>query len=296
MFILQTMLRRKKVIRIVAFAALLATATGCSTLKRSGKSSPLMPGTWQSTPIVIDGDCTDWPSPYPNYDSKAMVAYATSNDKENLYITMQTGDPLTQVKILKQGMTVSIDTGGSSVPQYNIHFPLQNETNLSDLFTGTGESMQLSRFFDRNIAKTAKDCNQFTLEGFPECSGGFVVSQTLPCGISVSLSIDNYKQLVWEAVVPFSVIYNKKQITAADAKRDIIVCYSVKGFKNTSGKVAAPAPMNNTMGGGMGGANNNGRLNSMPMGNPGTSTSTESPLQHLYESTKTWKHFLISWK
>jgi len=224
-----------------------------------------------------------------------MVAYATSNDKENLYITMQTGDPLTQVKILKQGMTVSIDTGGDKEAEYNIHYPLPNEQNLNDLFTGSESSLQLSRYFDRNIRKCAHDCNQMTLEGFPDCSGGYVVSQSLPCGISVKLSIDEYKQLVWEAVVPFSVLYNKKYISASDTRKIINLCYSVKGFKNPSSK-SAPAPMNNNMGGGMAGANGTGRMNSMPMGTGMSTTSTEVPMQHLYESTKTWKKFLIAWR
>ena len=63
----------------------LVLLSSCGSSKHE-KSKASLPGTWQAQPIVIDGDSKDWPSPYPNYDAKAMVAYATSNDKYNLYI------------------------------------------------------------------------------------------------------------------------------------------------------------------------------------------------------------------
>ncbi len=74
----------------------------CNSSKHSGKNGGV-PGTWQATPIVIDADSKDWPSPYPNYDSKALIGYATSNDKKYLYITMETGDENTEMKVLKEG-------------------------------------------------------------------------------------------------------------------------------------------------------------------------------------------------
>ncbi len=75
-----------------ALLAIVVTSSSCNSSKHSGKSHSSVPGTWQAEPIVIDGDSKDWPSPYPNYDSKAMVAYATSNDRKNLYLTVETGD------------------------------------------------------------------------------------------------------------------------------------------------------------------------------------------------------------
>jgi hypothetical protein len=273
----------------------------CSALKHSGKAPKLMPGTWQLQPIVIDGDCTDWPSPYPNYDAKAMVAYATSNDAENLYITMQTGDPLTQVKILKRGMTVSIDTSGRKDPTFNINYPLPNERDLADLFTqddrpSRNGAPQLSRQFSQKLEKEAEEASQFSIDGLGKCNGGYMVSQTIPCGIVVKVRIDEYKQLVWEAVVPFKAIFNKPTIDAYDAGKGLSVCFAVKGFKSASkGNDNSPSTMGNTNMGGSGmGAG--GRPNSTPMGASVNSPAKDNPMQRLYESTKTWKHFAIAWK
>ena len=254
-----------------------------------------MPGTWQEQPIEIDGDSKDWPSPYPNYDSKAKVAYATSNDGKNLYVTMETGDELTQIKILKSGMTVSIDTGGRKSPQFNINYPLQNDNQTFDVPKEEnrpirGVSVEKSnRQLGQKIKKGATEANQYALEGFPNCAGGFLSSQTAPCGIKVKLGIDEYKELVWEAVIPLKVLYNKDSFSKSDFGKTISVCFSIKGFKKPDSKnndnTSAAQGMNSGMGG-RGGAMHG------PSGQKGGPRSQgENPLQHLYESTKTWKHF-----
>ncbi len=101
---------------------LVCSNLSCSTAKHS--KTKRKPGTWQAQPITVDGYNNDWPSPYPEYDDKAMLGYAVSNDKENLYITVETGDPATQLKILHSGLTVWIDKTGGREATTAINFPL----------------------------------------------------------------------------------------------------------------------------------------------------------------------------
>ena len=295
-----------KYIAGAGFTLLFILSFSCNSSKHSAKSRASLPGTWQSQPIVIDGDSKDWPSPYPNYDAKAMVAYATSNDKENLYITMETGDEMTQIKILKQGMAVLIDTGGKKDPEFKINYPLQND---NDPFVMTkkdnsglkedNNSPGTSGKWDKKISKSAGEATQYSLEGFSLCNGGYMVTQTTSCGIMVKMGIDEYKELIWEAVIPFKALYNKSVITAADAGHPISVCFSVKGFK---------APSSNTSDNNSGGANTNtggvGTNSGMAgrggggggRGGRGGSGPKENPMQHLYESTKTWKQFGLAYQ
>ena len=292
----------QKYLSCIAAALLLLS---CGSSKHSRKSDA-MPGAWQATPIVIDGDSKDWPSPYPNFDAKAKIAYATSNDRKNLYITMETGDEMTQTKILKQGMVVSIDTGGGKNIEFHINYPLPTDNDDIDIPKNEGgrkqqdgETMFSGRQIQMKLEKMTKSANQFSIEGFINCNGGYMVSQTAPCGISVTARIDEYKELVWEAVVPFKAIYNKNTITAEDANKPISVCFAVKGFKQPGTK--------GTDNGGNSGGNSGGMGNSGMGGRGGggggrggkgggKSSTTENPMQHLYESTKTWKYFSIVYK
>jgi hypothetical protein len=274
--------------RFFLFIACLALVS-CGAGKHNGSTASL-PGTWQPTPIVIDGDNKDWPSPYPNYDAQSMVAYATSNDARNLYVTMETGDEMTQIKILKRGLTLSIDTTGKKSPQFEINYPLPNENEPLDMIRPDGQKTALAKKqSEQKLNSLVQEANQFSLNGFSECSGGFMVHQILPCGIKVKARIDEFKELVWEAVIPFKLIYGRDTLSAGDAGKAISVCFGVNSFKAASTKSAGD---NSSMTSTPGMAGNNSRMR-----NQGTvSPNKNDPNQHLYNHTKTWKQFGLAYR
>jgi hypothetical protein len=280
-----------------ASATTLILFSSCSVLHKH-KSPKALPGTWQSTPIAIDGDSKDWPSPYPNYDAKALIGYATSNDKHNLYITMEAGDELTQLKVLKKGMVVSIDTGGQKDGQMHINYPLENDDDPLDMVKQDKSSYHYSHIdhqFDAIIEKSLRTATQLSLDGFISGNGGFTITQQTPSGIKVRAKIDEYRELVWEAVVPFKAIYGTDTITAAQAGKPISVCFAIKGYKkpDTKGNDNMSGGSNNSMQG-MGG----GRSNAMRGGGGGASprAAAANPMENLYESSKTWKQFGIAFQ
>lgn len=271
-----------------SFCMILGTLllSACTVLHKGGKKAAV-PGTWQAIPVVIDGDSKEWPSPYPNYDNKAKIAYATSNDAEYLYITAESGDELTQLKILKGGMTVSVDTGDSKAQAWRIGYPLPDETTPLDLQPGEGgkgSAMSFERQMASNIKKLTEQANQFSLEGFEGCSGGYVVSQTTPCGIKVKARLDEYRQLVWEAAIPIKAILGRDKLSPADAGRIMTVGYTIRGMKAPK---SSADNVNNNMSAPMGGG---GASNSRQAVMAGSGQMQQAnPLGHLYQTTKTYK-------
>ena len=118
------MLMQKKIRVVILLLIVAGTIFSCNSSKHA--KSKRLPGVWQEQPITIDGSNKEWPSPYPEYDDKAQLGYAVSNDKENLYITVETGDPATQLKILREGLTVWIDKTGNKEEVTAINFPIPN--------------------------------------------------------------------------------------------------------------------------------------------------------------------------
>ncbi len=281
-------------IYIASSTVLFCFFISCGGSVRSGKSAASFPGTWQATPITIDGNSKDWPSPYPNYDAKAMVAYATSNDANNLYVSLEAGEERTLMKILKQGLTISIDTGGKKSAQFHINYPLQNDNEIFDI-----ENVHESRSHialkqsEMRINRLIQTASQFSLEGFEGCNGGYMISQVVPCGIKVKARMDEYKQFIWEAAIPFRAIYGRDSITAADAGKPISVCYIVKGFKTATKTSGGGGGDNNSMGNLAGTAGNNSRMRNNP--GTGASSGTLDPNQHYYQTTKTWKQFGLAY-
>ncbi len=284
---------RSNKLPVVAVTFLLL-ASSCGSSKKAGKDSSVLPGNWQSTPIVIDGDNRDWPSPYPNYDSKAKVAYATSNDRKYIYITMQTGDELTQMKMLKGGMVVYIDTGGGKEETFSISYPLENNSTDLELPQGMdGQKdggVQFEKQLAQRIRKGIEAANQFSIDGFPGCKGGYLINQVVPCGIKLKARLDEYKEIVWEAAIPVKSLYNKDTLTAADAGRPISVCFSIKGTKAPKGQGVQNANGGMNQMAGAGGSRNSAAMGGMPNSGGGKGTN---PLEQLYSATKTRKQFSL---
>ncbi|MCJ7447236.1 MAG: hypothetical protein MUO72_06070 [Bacteroidales bacterium] len=59
-----------------------------------------------------------------NYFKKGKLYYYLSNDRDNIYLDLKIDDPEVQTKILKQGMTVWINTDGKQVKKTGVRFPL----------------------------------------------------------------------------------------------------------------------------------------------------------------------------
>lgn len=284
------------------YISLLFFITACSSSKHSSSSTKL-PGTWQSQPVIVDGNNSEWPSPYPSYDANAMIGYAVSNDSNNLYLTIETGDEMTQIKILKAGMTVWIDTGGAKSQNMGINFPLPNNSEPLDLpksgsHRGGGEEPEYGenitgtiKGLSSKIRRAMEGAQQMSIDGFSACNGGYMVKQENNCDIKVSIGMDEYKELIYEAAIPFKALYNRP-ITKADLGKPVSVCFAIKAFKSPSsnGNVSDATRANHGatgIGGGMGGGMRGGGMRG---------ANSANPREHLYESSKTWKQFGLAFQ
>jgi hypothetical protein len=277
-----------------------------------------LPGVWQSTPIVADGDNRDWPSPYPQYDEKAMLGYAVSNDKTNLYITVETGDPAVQLKILKEGLTVWIDRNGEKNEETAINFPIPQRQGSTrgkgsadrpgamHLEGGgnasTPEQRQRMVLEDR-VAAALAGADQYSLQGFRSCNLQYSISEHDSCGVQVKIALDANNELVWEAIVPLKAFYFKPELTRADKGRPIAVCFETTAFQRPDGE---RSDAGSRPGGGMGvrpgfSVGGMGMGMGMRTGGAGRQGSRGSAMPNnimepLYKSTKTWKKFGLAFQ
>jgi hypothetical protein len=58
------------------------------------------------------------------YFKKGKLYYCLSNDRDNIYLDLKIDDSEVQTKILKQGMTVWINTDGKQVKKTGVRFPI----------------------------------------------------------------------------------------------------------------------------------------------------------------------------
>ncbi|MEN8229214.1 MAG: hypothetical protein ABFS38_13735, partial [Bacteroidota bacterium] len=79
---------------------------------------------WTSGGILIDGLSPDWSLPLKFYDNSTRISYAIANDSVNIYLCFVTADETMQMKILRAGMVVGLDTLGKKKQHISISYPV----------------------------------------------------------------------------------------------------------------------------------------------------------------------------
>ena len=269
----------------------------CGSSKNS--ATPSAPVLWQTKPVVIDGNNNDWDLPYRYADPKAKIAYMFSNDKSNLYITMKTDDPMTELKILNAGMEVWIDLSGKKQKKTAIAFPLANREPVKMQRPDNVDEKNQSR--TTLLKKSIDNATDYSLQGFAGCDGSYSLVQKNDCQIFTKMGIsDKSDALVWEAVIPYKS-FSRETMDGKNIGRSIDIDFEINGMKNASGQ--ADNGGGATRGGGMRGGGGGGMRGggggrgSGMRGGGGVRTGGDVNTERtrLSEKTNTWQNIELTY-
>jgi hypothetical protein len=246
-----------------------------------------------------------------------MLGYAVSNDKDYLYITAETGDPATQLKILKEGLTVWIDKKGEKEEVTAINYPIPVNAGKSEQHPQKhippphgqpgleNSSQQKQRLeLEDEVRAALEDAKEYSLQGFKSCNLQFPISETDSCGIVVRISIDADNELIWEAKVPFKSFYSKPQVTRADKGKPITICFETTAMQRPAGQRGGSSSPGGSRGFqptvgfgsmGMGMGMNMGGGGMQYRGGQNNPQRTADIMEPAYKTTKTYKKFGIAY-
>lgn len=88
---------------------------GCSTLQ--------LESTWKDREITLDGKGGDWLGAKYYFEDTA-ISIGLINDTQNLYVSLMTENPMTRAQIMREGLTVWLDSRGGKGKTFGIKFPL----------------------------------------------------------------------------------------------------------------------------------------------------------------------------
>src|SRR3569833_4052897 len=81
--------------------------------------------------ISVDGSAKEWGDSLRYYNSEKHINNSLANTKETLYMAARVIDRSEQTRILRAGITFSINTKGKMKESYSITFPLTTNGNTS---------------------------------------------------------------------------------------------------------------------------------------------------------------------
>jgi hypothetical protein len=196
---------------------------------------------WQDAPINADGIAAEWKMPLRFFDKDTKLNYEFTNDSINLYFSMKVPDELVQIKILRAGMVVAIDTAGKKNYPVNLIYPVpgasgpENTTKEMVLpkpgyIEGTDQPQKPDKIFMKRTLLASQ--NQIELKGFQ----GLVKNGNIPLkndyGIQVGIDWDKEGIMYYEGLIPFKAFY-KSHITAADTAKAFRIQITIEEMEQT---------------------------------------------------------------
>src|ERR1700749_3139099 len=106
------------------------SATQLAIIGLCHAQSKTAPNNWHPPPanITIDGDPKEWGDSLPYYNKDKQINYALANDHDNIYMAIRINDRSQQIRVLRAGLTLSIDTKGRKKETFSITFPVGDQS------------------------------------------------------------------------------------------------------------------------------------------------------------------------
>ncbi len=221
----------RAILSMLAAGSLLA---GCA-------SAPIYPSLQQKTPVVIDGNPIDWQLPLTYYDKDSKLSFSVSNDSANLYFCFAAYDEPLQMRIIRGGLQIWIDTAGGKAQQIGLLYPdpatmVHGRANWRRDPSGGALQNTAEDFDPIGALRRAflRSPGEMELKGFSPPIGG-VTPVNNAFGIQVGVNWDTMNNvLYYEAAIPFADFLGK-QLSPWDTGRIFGMTFTVNGMQHAAG-------------------------------------------------------------
>lgn len=182
---------------------------------------------WQAAPPQ---NASDWAGIPRFYDKSTKLSYDVANDGTNLYIFVKAVDRDLQIKILRTGFNIWLDTTGKKKEVLGARFPLPASERIMQGRSGTGDHAQWQGQHQGNgqkpdMAKMRENMTQHIQEmdliGLAEGKSTRTTAKN-SYGVTASLDMDDAGVLYYQLSVPLKSIFGNVSPDALPTKHLMI--------------------------------------------------------------------------
>jgi len=283
---------RKTLGGLLALGLIGALATLASAQDKTGTLLPPPQG------IVIDGDIKEWGDSLRYYNTEKHLNYAIANTKDTLYFAIRFNDRVDQRRVLRAGLTLSIDTKGKKKETYSITFPVSTETNNHFKLppdTGMAESTKQER--EDLMRERLTSLRGIKVEGFKDIEDEMITTSNT-YGIQTAVNYDDNGYLVCEAAIPLQYFH-----VDGLAKNEWAFNFKINGVERKlpsqssdgdSGGGGRHGGGGGGMGGGGGGMGGGGGRHGGKSGGSQSQSSTSGESAEMAKTTDFWTKFYLA--
>ena len=252
-----------KILTLFFFASVLLISCTPKALYRTA---------WQSTPVTVDGNASEWRIPLRFYDPDTKLNYTLSNDNEKIYLCIRIVDELSQAKVMRNGLNIWFDTLAKKNKHCGILFPVPDkageengENNLQGGSHHSGGRHGSGGNSEDIKERFLRQANQMQLIGFKKNIPDYLTTEN-EFGINVNINWDANNIMIYEASIPFGAFY-KPKLEPRDSLKNFDFAMTIHGFtapkKDDSNTTSSGNNMGGSSMGSMNGAGMGGGMNGM---------------------------------
>ena len=200
-----------------------------------------------AAPPTIDGQATDWTDSL-RYDPASKLQYQVLNDSRMVYVRLKATDAATQGRIVREGLTVWLDTTGRNQRQFGVRFPLDGSRQPApgpppaEAPDATAADRQAAR--RAHIAQTLGALREMELLNYKGSKEPTLTDAQSPLGVHAALAADAQEDLVYELAVPLRLLY--KHLPALNPGKAAVVGVTIIGNAPTGSSAGTNGgPMSN---------------------------------------------------
>lgn len=177
--------------------------------------------------ILIDGDQQDWKG-YTFYsDEKSRTTYSITNDSQKIYFLFKFSDVITQMKVLRAGLEIKMDTLGRTSYPISIIFPFSTDRYNNDVFNYSVTGIKPNMDFEKNKNKMICNSNRIRLIGFKNGYGDIMINKNNSLNVETGLKFNNENELIYELSVPIKLFFEGN---LKNYKHPFLFNFNILGF------------------------------------------------------------------
>jgi YD repeat-containing protein len=252
-------------------------------------------GVLQAPPqnLVIDGDAKEWGDSLRYYNAEKKINFSLANDRDNLYMAIRINDRVDQIKVLRSGLTFSIDPKGKKKESFSITFPLnvQGSAALDPRKEETGDITKADR--EELMRERLTTLRGIKVAGFKDIEGDMITTSNT-YGIQTAINYDENGNLVCEAAIPLKFFH-----ADGPAKNEWSFNFKINGFTrptaaNRSGEQEGGEGGRGGRGGGGGGMGGGRGGHGGGRGGSHNATAGDAGQGEMFKSSDFWEKFYLA--
>jgi hypothetical protein len=181
--------------------------------------------------INIDGNIKEWGDSLRYYNDEKKLNYALANDKDYLYAAIRVTERFDQMKVLRAGITLTIDPKGKKKDAFMITFPLSAPDEKQDFPKPNADNTELTQADrDELMRERLTKLRYIKIAGFKDIDGDMITTSNT-YGIKTAINYDADGSLIYEAAIPLSFFH-----AGNDAfKTEWAFNFKINGFQRPTG-------------------------------------------------------------